>query len=193
MKYAAFDIVMLGPALGGKIYAIVSVEAARPNAPYIAVRLDRGPLTKTYRLDDGLILAKIGTLDAAALKLNPADIDLPAPPDWELGQSYAGLMAQRAETEGERRRWGMLALLRPGDPVPLCRWTRYGEQVEVHRFREVLPSGQRYHFTAMNAQGKLYRWTLESLPDSAFHRDQDDRDRVEMPGCQEPLSSRNGS
>ena len=42
MKYQAFDIVMLKPNLGSKIYAIVAVEPLRPQNAYVAVRWTRG-------------------------------------------------------------------------------------------------------------------------------------------------------
>ena len=72
-------------------------------------------------------------------------------------------MAQQAPTELDRRRWALLASLQPGDAVAIRRTTRRGSHIEQHRFLEVLPTGQKYHFTAANLNGTVYKWTLESL------------------------------
>jgi hypothetical protein len=162
MPYQPFDIVMLRPELGAKIYAIAEVDPERPEH-YIAVRLDRGPLIKRYRLRDDEIWARIGTLEPHALQLDPASVERLPPPDWRLGQHYARYMAEQAPTELERRRWALLASLKPGDYVPLQRRTARGVRIEAHRFQEVLPAGQKYRFTAVNANGTVYRWPLEAL------------------------------
>ena len=96
MQYQAFDIVMLQPTQGSKIYAIVAVEPLRPQNAYVAVRLDKGPLLKRYRLGDDHILAKIGTLDPEALKLNPGAFVAPPSENAEIGQHCARFMAQQA-------------------------------------------------------------------------------------------------
>jgi len=163
MQYHLFDIVMLRPEFASRIFAIVELVEDRPENPYAAVRLERGPLTKRYLLNDEQILVRIGTLAPEALSLDKTQLQPAPPPDWEIGQSFAAYMANRAPTELDRRRWSLLAHLKPGDCVPIKRVTRSAVRVEHHRFREVLPSGQKYHFTALNANGTIYRWTLDSL------------------------------
>jgi hypothetical protein len=163
MNYQPFDIVMLRQECGARIYAIVELAPNDRARPYVAVKLDRGPMKQRYLLADDEILAKIGRLDAEAVKLDPGKVEVAPSLDWHIGQSFARYMAERALTELDRRRWAVLARLQPGDPVVLRRFTRRGEFIEQHRFQEVLPSGQRYHFTAMNANGTVYRWTLDSL------------------------------
>jgi hypothetical protein len=163
MPYQPFDIVMLRPEFGTRVYAIVEPASPRPETGYVAVRLEKGPLAQRYRLAEAQIWAKIGTLDPAALKLDPASVERPPPPDWRLGQHFARFQAQHAPTELERRRWAVLADLQPGDPIAIQRYTRRGVRIEPHRFREVLPAGQKYHFSAINANGTVYRWTLESV------------------------------
>lgn len=163
MPYQLFDIVKLRPEHGAKVYAIVAVEPLHPTHAYVAVKLDKGPLTKRYRLSDDEILAKIGTLDAAALQLEASHFDHPASENWQLGQHFARYMAQRAPLELDRRRWALLARLEPGAAVTIQRRTRQGVRLEQHRFVEVLPSGQKYHFAAINPNGTVYKWTLESL------------------------------
>jgi hypothetical protein len=160
VQYQPFDIVMLRPESGARIYAIVEVMPDRPASPYIAVRLDRGALTRRYRLNDDQILAKIGTLDPEALKLDPARVEITPSVDWQLGQHFAPYMAERAATEPDRQRWALLASLKPGDPIAIRRYSSGVERIEQHRFREVLPSGQKYHFAAVNANGTVYRWPL---------------------------------
>jgi hypothetical protein len=148
---------------GARIFAIVEVVPDRHLRPYVGVRLDRGPLTRRYRLGEDEILAKIGTLDAEALKLDPAQVARVPSRDWQLGQYFAQYMAERASADLDRRRWRLLASLQPGDPVVLRRFTRRGEHIEQHCFQAVLPTGQKYHFTAVNPNGTVYKWTLESL------------------------------
>lgn len=92
MPYQPFDIVMLQPKFGAKIYAIVEVAPNCTEQPYLAVRLDKGPLTRRYRLDEENILARIGTLDPVALQLNPAQIESAPSLDWETGQHFARYM-----------------------------------------------------------------------------------------------------
>lgn len=163
MSYQPFDIVMLRPEFGSKIFAIVGVEPQRPKNELVAVRMDKGPLTKRYRLADDHILAKIGALDPEALKLDATPLPSEENENWQLGQHYARFMAQQAPAELERRRWALLARLQPNDPVAISRHTRGGKRIERHRFLEVLPNGQKYHFTAVNPNGTVYRWTLDSL------------------------------
>src|SRR5438046_1504917 len=119
MPYQPFDIVMLRPEAGSKIYAIVAVLPDQPEHPYLAVRLDRGPLTRRYRLTDEHILSKIGTLDPVALTLDPSRVEPASSSEWQLGQHYARYMAEHAPTELDRRRWALLARLQPGDCVPI--------------------------------------------------------------------------
>ena len=163
MKYQPLEIVMLRPKYGGRIYAITEVNAERFQNPYRAVKLHHGPLQQHYLLNDGMILSRIGTLDPEALQLDPGQVDPPSTLDWQIGEHFALYMAQRAGTELDRKRWAFLATLKPGDPITLLRYTARGESLEQHRFREVLPSGQKYHFSAINSKGKVYRWTLESV------------------------------
>src|SRR5436305_8743840 len=132
MSYQPFDIVMLRPEYGSKIFAIVGVEPQRPKNEFIAVRMDKGPLTKRYRLADDHILAKIGTLDPAALTLDATPLPSLENENWQLGQHYARFMAQQAPTELDRRRWTLLARLQPNDPIAISRFTRRGKRVEQH-------------------------------------------------------------
>src|SRR5579885_3199372 len=92
MPYQRFDIVMLRPEFGAKVYAIVDLLTTRPESPYLAIRLDRGPLTRRYRLGEDHILARIGTLDPKALELNPAAVEMAPSTGWQLGQHYARFM-----------------------------------------------------------------------------------------------------
>jgi hypothetical protein len=163
MKYQLFDIVMLRLECGSGIFAIVALAQPPSQRPYVAVKLDRGPLVRQYELADDEILGKIGTLDPEALKLDPATVETTPSADWHLGQSFARYMAERAFTAEDRQRWALLARLQPGAAIALRRFTRRGERIECHRFQQVLPGGQKYHFTAVNANGTVYRWTLESL------------------------------
>jgi hypothetical protein len=163
MNYQQFDIVMLRPEFASRIFGIVEIIPGRPLKPYVGVKLDRGPLGKRYLLDDDGILAKIGNLDPAALKLDPAQVEQAPSLDWETGKYFAMHMAERAASELDRRRWRLLASLKPGDPVALLRDTSQGKRIEQHRFRNVLPNGQKYHFAVVNRNGVAYRWTLEAL------------------------------
>jgi hypothetical protein len=163
MTYQLFDIVMLRQEQGARIYAIVELAPNNPTRPYVGARLDRGPLTGKYLLAEDEILTKIGTLNPEAIKLDPGKVQTAPTLDWHIGQSFARHMAECAITELDRQRWAFLARLQPGDPLVLRRFTRRGEYLERHRFQEVLPNGQRYHFTALNANGTVYKWTLESL------------------------------
>ena len=163
MKYQLFDIVMMRPEFGAKVYAIVEVDEHRPSNPYLGVRLDRGPFIRRYYLGEHDILARIGTLDAEALQLNLAQVESPPPANWQLGQQFASFMAQHATTELDRQRWALLAKLKPGDPIMLGRGTARSRRIEQHRFQEVLPRGQKYHFTAINPNGMIYRWTLGAI------------------------------
>jgi len=171
MKYQPFDIVMLRPELGAKIFAIVELDSLHPSHCYVGVRLERGPLSKRYQLREDQVLARIGTLDPESLKLDPTLVEMAPPADWQLGQHYAAFMARQAPAAEDRQRWAILARLQPGDPVTLCRVTRRGSRLEQHRFRAVLPRGQQYHFAAVNSNGTIYRWKLDSLyPDTDADR-----------------------
>jgi hypothetical protein len=163
MKYQPFDIVVLRLKYGGKIYAIVDVVPDRPADPYVVVRLDRAPLTKRFWLAEEEILARIGSLDPEAIKLDPGKVETAPSLDWQIGQVFARSMAELALTDLDRRRWAYLASLQPGDCVAIRRVTRRGALIEHHRFQEVLPGGQKYHFLAVNDNGTVYKWTLESL------------------------------
>ena len=162
MKYQPLDIVMLRPDQSARIYAIVGLAPAEERYSYLAVRLDRGPLTKRYGLQEEHILAKIGVLDPGALQVDPAKVAMDRTVDYEIGQSYAEFMAG-APTEWDAERSALLARLEPGQCVPIRRETAWGVQVEHHRYQNVLPSGQKYRFAAMNQDGKVYRWTLEAI------------------------------
>jgi hypothetical protein len=72
-------------------------------------------------------------------------------------------MARTTPDARDRRRWAVLAGLKPGDPIGLRRNTRRGVVVDRHHFHEVLPKGQKYHFAAVDAKGTIYRWSLGAL------------------------------
>lgn len=163
MPFQPLDIVMLRPELGAKIFAILEIKPSRLAVEYLAVKLDKGPLTRRYRLREDQILVKIGTLDAQALQVAGATFAFPQPENWQEGQYFARFMSQHVPLEMDRRRWAFLAQLKPGECVPILQYSRSGTRVEHHRFLEVLPTGQKYHFTAVNANGTVYRWTLDSL------------------------------
>src|SRR5437868_4483216 len=61
MSFELHDIVMLRVDLGARVYAIVEVKPFFAGTEYIAVKLDKGPFVKRYRLRDDDIGAKIGT------------------------------------------------------------------------------------------------------------------------------------
>jgi hypothetical protein len=163
MPFQPFDIVVLRPEFEAQVFAIVGIEPQRPKYPYAAVRMDKGPFTPQYHLGDQEILAKIGTLDPEALKLDMSAHSTPNPENWEVGRHFPQYMADGTLDTVERRRWALLASLKPGDPIFLRRYSARGHRVEQHRFVEVLPSGQKYNFAAINANGKVYRWTLASV------------------------------
>jgi hypothetical protein len=163
MRYQLYDIVMARQELGAKVYALVAVEPHRADRPYVGVRLDKGPFRRRFRLGDGDILAKIGTLDPEAIKLDPTAAPVTPTGTWELGRHFAEYMAQRAPAAADRLRWAYLAGLKPGDAVAIRRGSAHGHRIETHRFVEVLPTGQKYHFAAVNPNGTVYKWTLEAL------------------------------
>lgn len=162
MPFQPFDIVMLRAEAGNGVYAILRPDPLSADESYVMVKLDKGPFVKTYRIRAASVLARIGTLDPEALKLNPAQQAAPEG-DWQQGQRYARFMAQEARQPEDRLRWGVLADLKPGDPVLLHVASRRGCRPEVHRFIEVLPNGQKYVFSAVNTKGTIYRYPLSTV------------------------------
>lgn len=164
MPYELHDIVMLRIDLGGKVYAIVEVKPFFAGTEYIAVKLDKGPFVKRYKLRDDDIAAKIGTLDPGALERDSPAFKISPPDNWQLGQGFARYMAERSPLELDRQRWAFLAACQPGDSIFLRHETSRGSRLEPHRFLEVLPEGQKYHFCAINLNGTVYRFPLDAIP-----------------------------
>jgi hypothetical protein len=163
MKYQLFDIVVLRQEFGSRIYGIVTVGPTGASDAYLGIKLDKAPIAKCYHLGDDEILAKIGTLDGDAVKRYLSQVEIPTPTDWEIGQQFARLMARTAADATDRRRWAILGSLKPGDPIGLCRHTRRGVVVARHHFHEVLPKAQKYHFSAVDPKGTIYRWSLAAV------------------------------
>jgi hypothetical protein len=163
MKYQLFDIVVLRQEFGSRIYGIVTVGPAGATDAYLGIKLDKAPMAKCYHLGDDEILAKIGTLEADAVKRYLSQVEIPISTEWELGREFARFMARTAADANDRRRWALLGSLRPGDPIALRKYTRRGPVVERHLFREVLPKAQKYHLSAVDRKGTIYRWTLAAV------------------------------
>lgn len=160
MKYQALDVVVMRPENGARFYLIVEASASEADT-YIAARLEKAPLNNRYLIREDHILMKVGRLEPAALQLDAAALELPPPPDWELGQAYARALANRAASDQERRCWALLATLKPGDPVSIR--AGFGKRDHGHRFHQVLLTGKRYVFEAVTCGGNVYRYPLEAL------------------------------
>jgi hypothetical protein len=161
MRFEPCDIVVLESKFGARIYAIVDASPLAPE--YSGVRLDKAPFTRRYRFGDQDVLTKIGKLDTAALALRPDPPKVVSDTEWQAGQLYAQYMAKEAASEIDRRRWRLLAGLKPGNCVPIIRLTARKIKVEHHRFQAVLPGDLKHQFLATNANGTTYRWMLNAV------------------------------